>query len=368
MSNSRPWWRRCFRRIAFLCAVVVLLPCSAVVVYDLVIQWQARSLIRVLKTIQVGRTSGRDAVAIANRFRGFAYTNEITELKNGSIDSVHDIPLNACVAGDCTLSVYPGLLDLKFLRKLWSHPGLFRRVAWNDMQGCLEIKQGVVQKLRVEMDSLDFEIWHSAWTEIYGEDSHVEIWNRTPWSIRKVQGVVSGGPPHRTSRIVVGAWSTAPQDRILRAFDFDTRCLWLGANCTRCQILPSACEDYDHDNSYEFIMPEEALAKFRQVVNHLKLGTPRVAIENQLGEEVVFDPRRRLRDLVRNRLPFSFPRGTVLTGPTCCPLSLTYYVKKWRLDYGMPEGPDDRNVTFVLDENQRLLRIESRVEGIASRP
>ena len=278
---------------------------------------------------------------------------------------MHDVPLNTCVAGDCSLSVYPGLQGLKFLRNLWSHPGFTRRVPWNAMQGSLEIRQGVVQGLRVEMDSSDMEIGYSAWTEIYGEDSHADVWNSTPWRIRKEQSV--GGSARRTLRIIVEAWSSAPHYRILRAFDFDTRCLWLGARCTRCQILPSACEDYDHDTSYEFIMPEEALAKFRQVVNHLKLGVRRDSIQHQL--EVGFvDPRGRLRDLVRNRVPFDFPWGTVLTGPTCCPLSLIYYVKKWRLDYGLPEGPDDRSVTFVLDENQRLQGIESRVEGIPSRP
>jgi hypothetical protein len=150
------------------------------------------------------------------------------------------------------------------------------------------------------------------------------------------------------------------------AFNFNLRCLFLGVHCSRCQMLPSACEAYNHSDWYEFIMPEVALAEFRQAVNNLKLGTQRIAIYHQLGDDDGLDTGRRLRDLVRDRLPFDFPIGTILASSG--PERLTYYVKKWRLYRGSPEGPDDRSVTFVLDKDGRLQRIESRVEGIPSRP
>jgi hypothetical protein len=369
MGDSGPWLRRRVRLTALLTVVVVLLLCSPVVVYDLTVYWQARSLIRALKTIRVGKTTGRDAVKIAERFGGQARTFEETFDNHVSTLSMHDVPFGTCVAGDCQLWVHvdPGFPGLKFLRNLWiDHPGFRRRLPMNLMGGYLEIKQGVVQELEVGLGSIDEEIQHSASTHIYGQDSHATPQNRTPWSVRKVAAHMGGGPPNKLSEIRVEAWPSAPQDRILRAFDFDLRCLWLGMHCSRCGVLPSACEDYSHGDWYEFVMPAEALAKFRQAVNNLKLGTQESAIYDQLGSEDGFDTRRRLSDLARDRLPFDFPEGTILgsSGPE----GVTYYVKKWRIDRGAPEGPDDRSVTFVLDNDRRLQRIESRVEGITSRP
>jgi len=113
-------------------------------------------------------------------------------------------------------------------------------------------------------------------------------------------------------------------------------------------------------------MPEEALGKFRQAVNNFTLGTPETDIYDQLGEGDGLHGGRRLYDLALDRLPFDFPEWSI-TGSDS-PLILTYYVKKWRLYLGAPARPDDRSVTFVLDEDRRLRRIESRVEGIPSRP
>ncbi len=369
MCDSAPRSRRRGRLIAFLCGVVVFLLCSPVVVYDLVVHWQARHLLRALKTIEVEKTTGQEAIRLAKRFGGTACILRESFEGNTSTTSCFDTPLSTCVAGDCELAFYvdPGLPGLKLLRDLWiDHPGFRRWVPMNAMGGYLEIKRGVVQGLEVELGSIDEEVQHSASTHIYSDDSRAAPWNRTPWSIRKVEAHIAGGPGRKTSEVRVEAWHSVPNDRLLRAFGFEVSCLWLGVHCSRCQILPSACEDYDRGDWYEFVMPEEALRKFRQAVDNLKLGTQDNTILDQLGEEDGFDTGRQLRDLARDRLPFDFPDGTILGSSD--PESLTYYVKKWRLYRGSPEGADDRSVTFVLDKGRRLQRIESRVEGITSRP
>jgi hypothetical protein len=215
------------------------------------------------------------------------------------------------------------------------------------------------------MVTLDVEVEHCGRTNVYGEESHAAPWNRTPWSIRKVQAHITGGPGRRTNEIRVEAWSSAPRDRIMRTFDFNARCLWLGVHCSRCQILPSACEWYNHGDWYEFEMPREALTKYRQAVNDLKLGVQENAIYDELGTTDGLDTGRKLCDLARDRLPFDFPEGTILGS---CPGDLTFYVKKWRLDWGSAEAPGDQSVTFVMDNDCRLQRIESRVDGIPSHP
>ena len=368
MSDSGPLLRRRARVIAYICVPIALLLFSPVVVYDIAVYWRARGLISILKRIEVGKTTGRDAIRIAERFGGTAYISEHTVIGNSNTWSSHDVPLIACMAGDCELSLdaYPRLPGSRFLGNLClDYPGFRRWVPASDMGGYMEIRRGVVQEVQTWMASLDVEVEHYGRTNVYGEESHAAPWNRTPWSIRKVQAHITGGPGRRTNEIRVEAWSSAPHDRILHAFDFNMRCLWLGFHCSRCQILPSACEWYDHGDWYEFEMPEEALAKFREAVNNLKLGAQGNVLYDQLGTTDGFDTGRRLRDLARDRLPFDFPDGTIFGS---CPGCLTFYVKKWRLDWGSPEGPGDQSVTFVMDKDRRLQRIESRVEGILSRP
>jgi len=338
------------------------------VVYDVAVYWRALSLIRILKTIEVEKTTGQEAVRIAKQFGGSASISERVVTKTTSAVSWRDVPLSTCVAGDCELTFHvdPGLLGFKSLRNLWlDHAGFRHWVPANYMGGHMEIKRGIVYELQAELGSIDEEVQHCARLHVYGEESLLTPWNRTPWRVRKVEAHVTGGPGRKTSEIRVEAWSSVPRDRILRMFDFNARCLWLGVHCSRCQILPRACEEYNHGDWYEFVMPEEALAKFRQAVNNLKLGSQE-DLYDKLGNSDGFDTGRKLRDLARDRLPFDFPDGTIFG--SSCPGGLTFYVKKWRLEWGAPEGPGDKSVTFLMGKDRRLQRIESRVEGIPSRP
>jgi hypothetical protein len=357
------------RVIAYACILIMLLFSSAVVAYDVIGTWRARSLIRALKTIEVGKTTGRDAIGIAKRFGGTALIVEHTVTKTTDTTSWHDVPMGTCIAGDCELT-FAARRTLPAFRPvaefLCRHPGLRRRVPVSDVGVDVEIKRGVVQELHAWMASLDDEVEHCGRTNVYSRESHAAPWNRTPWSIRKVHAHITGGPGRSTNEIRVEAWSSAPHDRILRALDFNTRCLWLGYRCTPCEILPSACDAYNHGDWSEFEMPEVALVKFRNAVNNLALDADVRALYDQLGSNNEFGREQKLRDLTRDRLPFDFPDGAIL-GPPCSG-ELNFYVKKWRLDWGSPAGSGDRSVTFVMDDDCRLKRIESGVEGIASRP
>jgi hypothetical protein len=161
MSDSGPRLRRRLRVIVYLCALMALLLCSPVVVYDIAVYWRARSLISILKRIEVGKTTGRDAIRIAERFGGSAYISEHTVTRNSSTWSSHDVPLSTCMAGDCELSfeAYPRLPGSRFLGNLClDHPGFRRWVPASDMGGYMEIRRGVVQEVQTWM------AWHSPGT------------------------------------------------------------------------------------------------------------------------------------------------------------------------------------------------------------
>jgi hypothetical protein len=356
------------RVIGYACVLIAFLLASVVVAYDLIITWRVRSLIRVLKTIEVGKTTGREAIGIAGRFGGSAsvFVHAVTETSDET--SWHDVPMSTCVAGDCELTINEGqrLTYFKSMNYfLFRHPGFIRRVPVSDIGVGLEIKRGVVQELHAWAGSMDAETEQIARTNVYGGEAHAEMWNTTPWRIHKLQiHNLKGGPVRSRNEIRVEAWSSAPRDRILRAFDFNTRCLWLGVHCSACQILPGACDAYNRGDWYEFEMPEVALAKFRQAVNGFAIGTDLREVNRQLGATSGSGRDQKLRDLHRDSLQFPFG-AEVGTQGSC---NIDFYVKKWRLDWGSPRAPGDQYVTFVMDDDCRLKRIESRVDGIPSRP
>jgi hypothetical protein len=357
------------RVIGYACILIAFLLSSVVVAYDFIVSWRARSLIRVLKTIEVGKTTGREAVAIAARFGGSALVIEETVTQTTDARGWHDVSMSTCVAGDCGLNIYGGQ-RLNYFKPvanfLCRHSGFRRWVPVSVIGADMDIKGGVVQELHAWMGSLDAEIEHFGRTNVYSGQSHTESWNRTPWSIRKVHAHITGGPGRSTNEIRVEAWASAPRDRLLRTFDFNTRCLWLGVRCAPCQLLPDACDEYNHGDWDEFEMPDAVLVKFRQAVNSFAIGTDLHTVYRQLGDTDGFGRDQKLRDLPRYRLPFQFPFGAIVGTQSSC--NIDFYVKKWRLDWGSPRGPGDQYVTFVMDDDCRLKRIVSRVDGISSRP
>ena len=357
------------RIIGWAFILITFLPSCAVIAYDVIVTWRARSLIQVLKTIEVGKTTGREAVGIAGRFGGSASVTEETVTETTDAWSWHDVPVSTCVAGDCELTIRGGQ-RLNYFKSvadfLCRHPGFRSRVPVNVVGVDMVIKGGVVQELHAWMDSLDAETSHLGRTNVYSGESHAGIWNSTPWSIRKVHAHITGGPGRSTDEIRVEVWSSVPHDRLLRAFDYNTRCLWFGVHCLPCQILPSACDAYNHGDWYEFEMPEAALAKFRQAVNSFAIGIDLNTVYRQLGDSNGFGREQKLRDVTRDKMPFAFPHGAIRGSQSSC--NLDFYVKKWRLDWGAPRGPGDQYVTFVMDDECRLKRIESRVDDIPSRP
>jgi hypothetical protein len=49
------------------------------------------------------------------------------------------------------------------------------------------------------------------------------------------------------------------------------------------------------------------------------------------------------------------------------PERLIYYVKKWR-QYEERDNPKDQTVTFVFDSQDRLVRVDSKADGIPGIP
>lgn len=144
--------------------------------------------------------------------------------------------------------------------------------------------------------------------------------------------------------------------------DFESQCLGLWAHCKACEMLPTACADYQYGDWYYFTMPDAALVEFRSAVNTLHLGSSKKAIMKTLGKGHYEAKNDKSSGEVGKLLPFWFPELAVSDDSA----KVTYYTMKFRQSY--KESANDRGVTFFFDQNHRLSRIESKVEGVASRP
>ena len=99
---------------------------------------------------------------------------------------------------------------------------------------------------------------------------------------------------------------------------------------------------------------------FQAAVSHLKLGSAEDHVVKIVGWGGLTS-----QQLFGDRLPYRFPDGTMFGDGD--PESLIYYVKKWR-QFEEHDNPKDQTVTFVFDNQGRLVRVDSKADGIRSIP
>jgi hypothetical protein len=104
------------------------------------------------------------------------------------------------------------------------------------------------------------------------------------------------------------------------------------------------------------------LAQFRDVVTHLPMATPLSTISKMF--ELPIGSQQRTPPPT-DCLPYCFPDGTVFGDED--PQRVTFFVKKWRAWPDAKDTRKDQGVTFFFDEEEKLVRIESQVEGIPNR-
>jgi len=103
-------------------------------------------------------------------------------------------------------------------------------------------------------------------------------------------------------------------------------------------------------------MPEDLLNDFRLAVNGMPLGLSEEAVGDRLGWGSLFH-----KQLFADKLPYQFPDGAMLGDSD--PRRLIYYVRRRREH---EDRSEDRTGTLTF-KNDKLVRIESQVEGIRNR-
>jgi hypothetical protein len=266
------------------------------------------------------------------------------------------VPLSACASADCVIF---------FGSAPWDEHGLVydlqikneklrRWLRWNTLSAAISTSKGVVQDLDVYALSVDDKIAHVAFSKIVAEQ------NASPWRILRSGGGFKGPGDVAVGmdRIEIQATSNATPIRRIGALDFDLRCMESTKHCSPCQLLPFACQDYEHGDWFYFEMSGDLLNKFQIAVNELPFGTSLETVENRLGVALPFG-----RQLFEDKLPYSFPNGTVFEDTN--PRRLIYYVKRRREN---DDDSQDRTVTMVFGKANTLMRVESQVDAIRSRP
>ena len=316
----------------------------------------AQRFLNVMRTVNVGTTTGNEALKVAQPFDAQVYILRHTELPSGFSDQLLDVQPADCVSGNCTLS-FDADAHLHWLSGIaypfWTWPVLRKWVPISGIYGNVTVEHGIVSELLVALESIQEKEVHRARTVITSKPS------LPMWSIERYTAVNTGGPGRTTPTLLTTFNPRSPHAGQDAALDFNLNCLRIGRHCSPCEILPRICEDDEHGEWFYFEMPDDLLKNFRTTVNRLPLGSSLDLVVNRVGWDGLTS-----RELFDDRFPYRFPDGTMFGDSD--PRRLIYYVKKWRKQ--RERNPRDQTVTFVFDKQDRLARITSQVDGVGTRP
>jgi hypothetical protein len=341
--------------VAAFLFVVLIAVMTAVV--DLIRHRSAQHFLTALRTVKVGTTIGSEALAIGQRFNAKTYVFEHAELPSGFSDRIVDVPPSACLSGNCFISFgadanarWMEAISYSLLR--WD--AIRRWIPANAIVADITVEHGIVTDLEVEQASLQQEDYQQARTMISSKTL------ASPWNIRRYTAHITGGPGRHAPTVELKFNPSSQHPNQESALNFNLKCLRFGRSCSTCEMLPGVCEDDEHGNWFYFEMPPELLKDFQAAVNHLKLGSTQDHVVKIIGSGGLTSQR-----LFDDRLPYRFPEDTMFTDQE--PESLIYYVKKWR-QYEERDNSKDQTVTFVFDSQDRLVRVDSKADGIPSIP
>lgn len=326
-------------------------------VVDLIRHRHAQHFLTALGTIKVGTTTGREALTIGQHFNAETYVLEHTELASGFSDRIVDVPASDCLSGNCSISFRADANArwMEVISNLLLRWDVIRRwIPLNAIGAGITVEHGIVTDLEVEQASLQQEDYQQARTIISSKPL------ASPWNIRRYTAHITGGPGRHAPTVELKFNPGSQHPNQESALNFNLKCLRLGKSCSTCEMLPGICEDDEHGNWFYFEMSPELLRGFQAAVEHLKLGSTQDRVIKIIGwggptSQQLFD----------DRLPYRFPENTMFGEHE--PESLIYYVKKWR-QYEERDNPKDQTVKFVFDSRDRLVRIDSKADGIPSIP
>lgn len=357
MATVAKFARAILRLFVVAALVLSVLVAGMAAFVDFIRDRNAQHLLLALRTVNVGTTTGSEALAISKRFDPKTYVVQHAELPSGFSDGFVDVPQGDCISGTCSL-YFNADANAKWM-EAFSYPllrwdVLRRWVPLNGISTQITIEHGTVLDLEVSEVSLQQEDYHQARTIITSRPL------ASPWNIRRYTAHITGGPGRRAPTVELKFNPHSQHPHQEAGLDFNLKCLRLGRSCSTCEILPSVCEDYEYGNWFYFEMSPELMKVFQAAVSHLKLGSAEDHVVKIVGWGGLTS-----QQLFGDRLPYRFPDGTMFGDGD--PESLIYYVKKWR-QFEEHDNPKDQTVTFVFDNQGRLVRVDSKADGIRSIP
>jgi hypothetical protein len=231
---------------------------------------------------------------------------------------------------------------------------LRRWVPLSGISAQITVEHGTVTDLLVSQVSIQQSDYHQARTIITSR--HLA----SLWNIRRYTAHITGGPGRRAPTVELKFNPRSQHPNQQAALEFNLKCLRLGRSCSTCEILPSVCEDDEHGSWFYFEMSPELVRDLQAAVNHLELGSTEDHVAKIVGwggltAQPLFD----------DRLPYRFPDDTMFGDRN--PEILIYYTKKFR-QYEEHDNPKDQTVAFIFDSQDRLVRVDSKADGIRSIP
>lgn len=324
----------------------------AALLFDLSAERISEAMLTLARTIRVGETTVPEMQRVAGSLRVSMDARKQVEKDSIAIEKV---PISGCLENDCVIYLGPSPLEKKgFVSDLqvW-YPRSGKWLRSNTFYVAATTRKGVVQEIQVFVISIDGKTAYEAITIIRNDIS------TGPWTIRREEGWFEDRITTGLKEVKIHASPNASRQIRMRALDFDLGCLHLTKYCSECEILPFACQEYEHGDWYYFEISGDLLNNFQTAVNELRLGSLKATVLSRLGNGGPSGG-----ELFKDRLPYLFPDSTM--SDSADPNRLIYYVKKRRQGY---EGDSkDRVITLAFDRNDRLVRIESQVDGIHSRP
>ena len=371
--------------LGLLAAALCFDAALAIVVYDCFAYYQARSLLADVQRIEPGKTKVETAIELAKRRGG---TASATFRDGRAILDQHVkyqyVPFERCKTNDCIVSIpapsayewnpfwwyrYPKLLGWLPFEEVYFNRFARRFLPQTVLaQPTLTIRDGVVQEVTVVMAGslVDQSSCPEVAVHHYGNFA-----TGTPWNVRTRTTFHTGGdcgPKAPGIRVDISPDATEAQQRF--AYALNLRCQWPGTSCTECEMLPGICEDRRDGNWYYFTMPGEQLDRLKNGVNHLRIGAERGEFE----ERLTFNSQDGLRSKFESSIGISPVKYRADWDPRRMWLyddesgsKLAYYVKRWRAWFE-EDSRDQVAVILIFDGKRRLLKIESHIDGIRSRP
>jgi hypothetical protein len=228
-------------------------------VYNSVLYWQGRKLLKAVSTVKVGESLSAEAIAAIGRLNVIVLPGSQPEYDlNWALPrQTQPISFQHCIEERCVLSIagpslqqdhlyglsvrHPHLI-LPVFRWIYSRASIYRwlPLAWIDPV-LIGVDQGAVQNIAVSIRSLPLnDICPEV--RVYVLPARPDV---PAWDLRHVEAPFTG--TNCVGHIfVVNVTTQATESQLRRALNLNLRCLLAGGHCSECDMLDDICDEDRH--------------------------------------------------------------------------------------------------------------------------